>query len=34
MTATRDTVTSLSCLVLNRGVMIAGEVVLGLAAWP
>jgi hypothetical protein len=33
MTATRDTATCLYCLVLNRGVMISGEVVLGLAAW-
>lgn len=33
MTATRDTAMYLSCLVLNRGVMISGEVVLGLAAW-
>jgi hypothetical protein len=33
MTATRDTAISLSGLVLNRGVMISREVVLGLAAW-
>jgi hypothetical protein len=33
MTATRDAAIHLHCPVLNRGVMISGEVVIGLAAW-